>query len=710
MKNILATLIGLLIVAVPAIAGGPVTPPAPLATTTVAGKVMCDGVTTTCALDGTITATAGGTAGINQLTGDGTAGPAAGPAALTVSKIGGKAVTLGGALTTTGTGPTTLALPSGAATFTYPAATSTLASLAGAEVLTNKTIACNNNTCTVRIGSDVSGLGSSVATALAINIGSAGAFLKNNGDALSGTFSGNFTLSGTPTMTGLGAGTIAECAGFATASNVMIRATCAGGGGSISVTDDITTVNPATTIEFTSGATVTDAGGGVAQVAVSGGGGGGVTSVSGSGGVTVSPTTGAVLVSLTNQCPIGIDTWDGTAAKTIGATTGLLYTTGSTQVAAGRALNLPTVASYTLGCALTVVDLAAIFNATNLITPTRQSSDTIDGATTGTTLGAPRQSVTWTPTVAGKWATIAPPTLAADVAVTNQFVTAIPDTGIVTRAQPAASNLSNGVTGSGAVVLAAGGALTGVTGLGIRDTSAAFDVTIAATSSTTISAGRILTIDVQNAAQTLKMGTAGTKTFPDGSKTLLATDLSNIGSGVLPVANIGGSPASHAVPVDVGGTSTYKAIPDCTDTTGNHLNFTQSTDAFSCGSTVPTTVALLGASQSFTKGQAVTPVALTDGATPAVDASLGNDFTLTMVHTTSARTIQNPSNLKAGQTLNFFILQDGTGGATYAFGSQYKFSGATAPTATAAASAKDVISCRSDTTTSMMCSPSYDYR
>lgn len=48
-----------------------------------------------------------------------------------------------------------------------------------------------------------------------------------------------------------------------------------GGGGSISVTDGSTTVDPCTDIEFTSGAVVTDAGGGLAQVAISGGGGGG---------------------------------------------------------------------------------------------------------------------------------------------------------------------------------------------------------------------------------------------------------------------------------------------------------------------------------------------------------------------------------------------------------------------------------------------------
>lgn len=46
-----------------------------------------------------------------------------------------------------------------------------------------------------------------------------------------------------------------------------------GGGGSIKVEDGSTTVDPCNEIEFTSGATVTDAGGGKAQVAISGGGG-----------------------------------------------------------------------------------------------------------------------------------------------------------------------------------------------------------------------------------------------------------------------------------------------------------------------------------------------------------------------------------------------------------------------------------------------------
>ena len=50
-----------------------------------------------------------------------------------------------------------------------------------------------------------------------------------------------------------------------------------------------------------------------------------------------------------------------------------------------------------------------------------------------------------------------------------------------------------------------GGTVSGLTGLGIRDTSAAYDVTLAAISSTTLTAGRTLTLDVVNSARTIKL-------------------------------------------------------------------------------------------------------------------------------------------------------------------------------------------------------------
>lgn len=73
-----------------------------------------------------------------------------------------------------------------------------------------------------------------------------------------------------------------------------------------------------------------------------------------------------------------------------------------------------------------------------------------------------------------------------------------------------------------------------------------------------------------------------TTTFFRGDGTYATLNFAALG-GAAAVAQLGASPANHAVPVDVGGTSTYKVIPDCTDTGGNHINYTQSSDAFSCG-------------------------------------------------------------------------------------------------------------------------------
>lgn len=51
------------------------------------------------------------------------------------------------------------------------------------------------------------------------------------------------------------------------------------------------------------------------------------------------------------------------------------------------------------------------------------------------------------------------------------------------------------------------------------------------------------------------------------------------------------SAAAHqALICTAASTCTWKTVPDCTDTSGNHLNYTQSTDAFSCGTSVATNV------------------------------------------------------------------------------------------------------------------------
>ena len=92
--------------------------------------------------------------------------------------------------------------------------------------------------------------------------------------------------------------------------------------------------------------------------------------------------------------------------------------------------------------------------------------------------------------------------------------------------------------------------------------------------------------------------------------------------------------------------------------------------------------------QSFTAAQRGTVVALTDGATITPDFAAGNNFSVTLG---GNRTLANPTNQTAGQSGVIVVTQDGTGGRTLAFGSNWKFPGGTAPTLTTTAAAVDVI-------------------
>ncbi|MDO8444174.1 MAG: MerR family DNA-binding transcriptional regulator [bacterium] len=83
-------------------------------------------------------------------------------------------------------------------------------------------------------------------------------------------------------------------------------------------------------------------------------------------------------------------------------------------------------------------------------------------------------------------------------------------TGPITSVGNATSIASQTGTGTTFVMdtapTIAGGAISALTTLAVRDTSAAFDVTIAATSTTPLTLGRTLTLDVDNAGRTIKLG------------------------------------------------------------------------------------------------------------------------------------------------------------------------------------------------------------
>lgn len=92
---------------------------------------------------------------------------------------------------------------------------------------------------------------------------------------------------------------------------------------------------------------------------------------------------------------------------------------------------------------------------------------------------------------------------------------------------------------------------------------------------------------------------------------------------------------------------------------------------------VTDTIAVLGTPQSYTKAQRGTFVTLTDAATIAIDASLGNNFSVILG---GNRTLGTPTNAVAGQTGVISIMQDITGSRTLAYAWPYQFAGGTAPT------------------------------
>lgn len=100
--------------------------------------------------------------------------------------------------------------------------------------------------------------------------------------------------------------------------------------------------------------------------------------------------------------------------------------------------------------------------------------------------------------------------------------------------------------------------------------------------------------------------------------------------------------------------------------------------------------------------------ALTDAATIAVDFSTGINFSVTLG---GARTLGNPSNVKVGQTGCVYVIQPASGGPwTLAYASNWKFAGGTAPVASTAANAVDVLCYQARTSSSIFASMSKDVK
>ena len=83
---------------------------------------------------------------------------------------------------------------------------------------------------------------------------------------------------------------------------------------------------------------------------------------------------------------------------------------------------------------------------------------------------------------------------------------------------------------------------------------------------------------------------------------------------------------------------------------------------------------------------APTVTALADGATITPDFSTSCNFTVTLG---GSRTMGNPTNAVAGQSGSIFIVQDGTGGRTLSWSSNWDWATGAAPTLSTGANAVD---------------------
>lgn len=231
------------------------------------------------------------------------------------------------------------------------------------------------------------------------------------------------------------------------------------------------------------------------------------------------------------------------------------------------------------------------------------------------------------------------------------------DLGLHTVDVNTAQNIGGTKTFTAGIVLTGGAAVINFKSVGINDTAAT---------------GLALTVDA-------------------GNNVTLANNLVVTGTTTLNGAVVLNTPLAVAQ----GGTGSTTAA-------GARTNLGLGTAATQNTGTSGATLPFLNTANTWSAAQRSTITALTDGATITPDFSLANNYSVTLG---GNRTLANPTNLAVGQSGFIAVSQDGTGTRTLAFGTQYKFQGATVPTLTPTASAIDVFSYYVLTATQILLSP-----
>ena len=257
-------------------------------------------------------------------------------------------------------------------------------------------------------------------------------------------------------------------------------------------------------------------------------------------------------------------------------------------------------------------------------------------------------------------------------AATNIYIagTAIPNAEAV-------ASVSARITSIGTVITSINSAHTSTTNR-LVTASAALATSIANVSSTmatSIDNSNTNITTLTNARTSINAAHTSTTDRLVATSAALATSVANVSSTMATsIANVSSTMA----------TSIANHLPKAG---GAMTGILSATDVYVSALAVGTN-SLLGKDIHIEKAAVADIQALTDGTNIAVDLNTGQNFTVTLA---GNRTLDNPTNCVAGQVGSIFVVQDGTGSRTLAYGTSWDFIGGEAPVLSTAAAAIDRI-------------------
>ena len=253
-------------------------------------------------------------------------------------------------------------------------------------------------------------------------------------------------------------------------------------------------------------------------------------------------------------------------------------------------------------------------------------------------------------------------------AATNIYIagTAIPNAEAV-------ASVSARITSIGTVITSINSAHTSTTNR-LVTASAALATSIANVSSTmatSIDNSNTNITTLTNARTSINAAHTSTTDRLVATSAALATSVANVSSTMATsIANVSSTMA----------TSIANHLPKAG---GAMTGILSATDVYVSALAVGTN-SLLGKDIHIEKSAVADIQALTDGTNISVDLNAGQNFTVTLA---GNRTLDNPTNCVAGQVGSIFVVQDGTGSRTLAYGTSWDFIGGEAPVLSTAAAA-----------------------